>query len=141
MPAESSSTIVPLVTFFLNTLQFFVIKTFLIFANIVGTTNLFFLQVCLSMAFIDKTFIFQAGMNIFFLFGQAAWIPETKAPNCSTESGLADEHSASYGTFVASNVAVNRYSFARERQGAGQDLEIVLNSTEFVVTISKRDPS
>lgn len=45
VPAESSTTIIPLVTFFLNTLQFLVIKTFMYFANIVGTTNLFFIQV------------------------------------------------------------------------------------------------
>ena len=45
VPAESSTAIIPLVTFFLNTLQFLVIKTFMYFANIVGTTNLFFIQV------------------------------------------------------------------------------------------------
>ena len=45
VPPESSSTIIPLVTFFFNTLQFLVIKTFMYFVMIVGTTNLFFIQV------------------------------------------------------------------------------------------------
>merc|ERR1719318_87551 len=108
VPAESSTTIVPVVTFFLNTLQFVVIKTFMYFATIVGTTNLFFIQ---------------AGMNIFFLVGQAAWIPETKA---AKEESLSGPDTGSYGTFVGSNVSVNRYSLARERRG--EDLEIVLNS-------------
>jgi len=122
VPAESSSTIIPLVTFFLNTLQFIVIKTFMYFANVVGTTNLFFIQ---------------AGMNIFFLFGQAAWIPETKAGRESSEDDSSSSSNGSYGTFVGSNVSVNRYSLARER--TGEDLEIVLNSTEFVVTINRRE--
>eukprot|EP00092_Neocalanus_flemingeri_P037741 GFUD01041089.1.p1 GENE.GFUD01041089.1~~GFUD01041089.1.p1 ORF type:complete len:230 (+),score=64.67 GFUD01041089.1:2-691(+) len=122
VPAQSSSTIVPVVTFFLNTLQFVVIKTFLTFANIVGTTNLFFIQ---------------AGMNIFFLFGQAAWIPETKVTKDSLEENISCDNSASYGTFVPSNVSVNRYSLARDRQE--EDLDIVLNSTQFVVTVSKRE--
>ena len=73
-------------------------------------------------------------MNIFFLFGQAAWIPETKA---AKEENLSGSGSGSYGTFVGSNVSVNRYSLARERRG--EDLEIVLNSTEFVVTINRRE--
>ena len=74
-------------------------------------------------------------MNIFFLFGQAAWIPETKANNESHEENF----SSSYGTFVPSNVSVNRYSLARDRQVQGEEVEIVLNSTEFVVTISRRE--
>ena len=73
-------------------------------------------------------------MNIFFLFGQAAWIPETKADKESSEE---NSISGSYGTFVGSNMAVNRYSLAGERRG--EDLEIVLNSTEFVVTINRRE--
>ena len=75
-------------------------------------------------------------MNIFFLFGQAAWIPETKADTESCEEVPSSNHS-SYGTFVGSNVAVNRYSLARDR--GTENLEIVLNSTEFVVTINKRE--
>ena len=73
-------------------------------------------------------------MNIFFLFGQAAWIPETKADK---ESSEANSISGIYGTLVGSNMAVNRYSLAGERRG--EDLEIVLNSTEFVVTINRRE--
>ena len=73
-------------------------------------------------------------MNIFFLFGQAAWIPETKAVK---ESSDGNSSSGSYGTFIGSNVAVNRYSLAGQRRG--DDLEIVLNSTEFVVTINRRE--
>ena len=60
VPEESSSTVVPVVTFFLNTLQFIVIKTFMYFANIVGTTNLFFIQVVLQekLFFSFKTNLF-----------------------------------------------------------------------------------
>ena len=65
-------------------------------------------------------------MNIFFLFGQAALIPETKPP-CGNE----DRRTDSYGTFVSDRRGWD--------DGIGQDLEIVLNSTEFVVTINRRD--
>ena len=78
-------------------------------------------------------------MNIFFLFGQAAWIPETKAIKEPSEENLSSDISGSYGTFVPSNVSVNRYSLARDRQVQGEEVEIVLNSTEFVVTISRRE--
>ena len=58
-------------------------------------------------------------MNIFFLFGQAAWIPETKA-----DKEYSDENSSSgsYGTFVSSNMAVTKHILAGE----------------FVVTIDRR---
>ena len=50
-------------------------------------------------------------MNIFFLFGQAAWIPETKGGiEYSDENSI----SGSYGTFIGSNLAVNRDSLAGE---------------------------
>lgn len=78
IPVESRTTVIPLVTFFLNTFQFLVIKTFMFFANIVGVSHLFFIQ---------------AGMNIFLLCGQAAWIPETKSAR------EPDRDSAGYGTF------------------------------------------
>ena len=74
-------------------------------------------------------------MNIFFLFGQAAWIPETKPNNESNEENF----SSSYGTFVPSNVSVNRYSLARDRQVQGEEGEIVLNSTEWLVMLSRRE--
>jgi len=82
VPADSRTTIVPLVIFFLNIFQFLVIKTFLFIANVVPVSRLFFIQ---------------AGINIFFLFGQAAWIPETKP--CS--ESLNNE---SYGTFTNTGI-------------------------------------
>ena len=59
-------------------------------------------------------------MNIFFLFGQAAWIPET-----GTNREASHEVDVRYGTF--------------QRDRGMQELEIVLNSTEFVVTINTRE--
>ena len=59
-------------------------------------------------------------MNVFFLFGQAAWIPET-----GTSREASHEVDASYGTF--------------QRDRGMPELEIVLNSTEFVVTINTRE--
>jgi len=126
IPAHKIATVIPLVTFFFNFLQFSVIKSFLFFNMIIGTSSIFFLQ---------------AGINIFFLFGQAAWLPESK-PRSPDLNLQGQDFQASYGTFVPSNVQVTKYSVAtsdRRPSDGGEGLEFVLNNTEFIIAINRKD--
>jgi len=125
IPSHKIATVIPLVTFFFNFLQFSVIKTFLFFNMVIGSSNIFFLQ---------------AAVNIFFLFGQAAWLPESK-PRTPELNLQGEDFQASYGTFVPSNVQVTKYSVSTSAgipSESGEGVEFVLNDTEFFITI-KRD--
>ena len=73
-------------------------------------------------------------MNIFFLFGQAAWIPETKADKESSETNLIRSNSVSYGTFVGSNDCRDNF----DRDSRRDDLENVISGSECVASIARR---
>merc|ERR1719402_710089 len=94
VPVQKQSQIIPMVTFFLNFLQFSLIKLFLYFVQVIGLTNIFFLQ---------------AGLNLCALLGQAAFVPETRVvpspivsldPNRYNQTNSSSRHkNNSYGTF------------------------------------------
>jgi len=122
VPAKKAGKIIPLVTFYLNMLQFIVIKTFMSAQALFGLTSLFFMQ---------------AGINIFFLFGQGTWLPETKPTGESNEyERLNDSSSQLYGSVIQSNIAVDRYTTAESSGSSYNRPEVVLNDTAFYTRLS-----
>ena len=73
-------------------------------------------------------------MNIFFLFGQAAWIPETKKDKESSETYLIRPNSDSYGTFIGINDCRDNFDSESRRD----DLESVISGAECVARIARR---
>ena len=75
-------------------------------------------------------------MNVFLLVGQAAWIPETRAA-----AAMLPAPGSGYGTFAGTGarLGVTGHSLAGGGgPGRDTDIEITLNSTQFVVTINSR---
>lgn len=92
-------------------------KSYLLLDSILGTTFMFFLQ---------------AGMNLFFLVGQAAWIPETKP---RPEGGAATV--TRYGSIGRPiGEAVNMFNISIERVDGRRNIE-VHNNTEFYVAVQR----
>jgi MFS family permease len=108
IPPSKAGKLVPLITFYLNLLQFIVLRTFISVEFILGLTNIFFIQ---------------TGVNIFLLFGIGTWIPETKPEKVESQN-----RPTHYGT-INPTFDVNRYTTA---SGSGlDDQECVLDNTSF----------
>jgi len=103
-----------MVTFYLNLAQFSVIRSFIYVEYVVGLTDIFFIQ---------------AGLNFFFLIGQASWLPETRPDR--PDSPAPEGHH--YGTFMRSQIQVDRYTTASPANSEISDY--VLNETEFVTRV------
>lgn len=116
IPPNRTATIIPLVTFFLNFVQFAVMKTYLLLDSVLDSTNMFFLQ---------------AGVNIFFLVGQAAWVPETLPQKESPRQG-------GYGTI--GDIA-NMYNMANHRDMDTRHPVELANNTQFYVSLKRRRDS
>lgn len=119
VPPHRASTVIPLVTFFLNFLQFGMMKSYLLLDSILGTTFMFFLQ---------------AGMNLIFLVGQAAWIPETKP---QPEGGAATV--TRYGSIGRPiGEAVNMFNISIERVDGRRNTQVkVIFKTKLFLNTCK----